>query len=433
MQYDVQIYSPKGSNALHYVLDFVFNTFYGCAYEWIDSPEKWNGNSILINYSSESIEHSIHILPNNYLFKSDLLQAPAVKVFDWETIPVFFGTDGSIPFDIFSAIFYLLARVEEYTNPNRDMHDRFSSTHSVFDVDFIQRPVIDEWLYKFRKAFLQDTSITFPERKFKWINTYDIDVAYAYRYRSTARVVAAAGRNVLRGDFKSFFTRFKVLLGNTPDPYDTYDFQKEIAETYSDESIYFFLLADKSRHDRNLAHNNPGMIDLIKRVQNFANVGIHPSYSSGENPKLISKEKKRLSEITGSSVMRSRQHFLRFKLPGTFRNLIEEGIEEEYSMGYADMPGFRSGTSTPHYFFDVERNQKTKLKIFPLIVMDASLRDYLKLDSEGALTMIMTLVDRVRAVDGIFVSLWHNDTLCEHSENEWKEVYRQSAIYLKGE
>lgn len=433
MQYDIQIYSPKGSKALNYVLDFVFKTFYGCKYECIHHTEKWNGSSVLINYSSESIENSIHILPNDYLFNLNLFEVPAIEVFVWETLPVFFKSRGTIPFDIFSAIFYLLARVEEYTNPNRDTHDRFSAAHSVFDVDFIQRPVIDEWLYKFRKDFLENVSITFTERKFKWINTYDIDVAYAYRFRSPARILAAAARNVLRGDFKSFFTRFKVLLGNTPDPYDTYSFQKEIAEAYSDESIYFFLLADKSKFDRNLAYNNRGMVDLIEWVQSFAHVGIHPSYASGEDSQLISIEKNRLSEITGSPVTRSRQHFLRFKLPETFRNLIEAGIEEEYSMGYADMPGFRSGTCTPHYFFDVEMNQETKLKIHPLIVMDASLRYYLKLDREGGFKILKLLIDRVRAVDGVFVSLWHNDTLNESPENEWKEVYRKSATYLKSD
>lgn len=433
MQYDIQIYSPKGSNALNYVLDFVFNSFYGCKYEWIDHPKDWNGKAALINYSNEAIENSIHIQPNNYLFNSNLLEAPIVEAFDWETLPVFFKTTGDTPFDIFSAIFYLLARVEEYANPNQDMHDRFNAAHSVFDVDFIQRPVIDEWLYKFRKDFLKDTSILFSERRFQWINTYDIDVAYAYRFRSAARVMAAAGRNLLLGDFKSFFTRFQVLLGNTPDPYDTYEFQKEIAEEYSDESIYFFLLADMSKYDRNLAHNNSGMVDLIKWVQSFAHVGIHPSYASSENPKLISTEKNRLFEITGSPVIQSRQHFLKFKLPETFRYLIGAGIEEDYSMGYADMPGFRSGTCTPHYFFDVESNQKSEFKIFPLIVMDASLREYLKLKGDDGLKLIKLLIDRVRAVDGVFVSLWHNDTLSDSPENEWREVYRQSAIHLKSE
>src|SRR5690606_29132977 len=108
----------------------------------------------------------------------------------------------------------------------------FSALFSIFKTDFIQRPIIDEWLLKLKSNFLENVGLAFAERQFKWINTYDIDVAYAYRFRRKKHVVAAAGRNVLRGDFKSFFTRFEVLLGGKKDPYDTYDFQKQISENY---------------------------------------------------------------------------------------------------------------------------------------------------------------------------------------------------------
>src|SRR5690554_4176155 len=175
------------------------------------------------------------------------------------------------------------------------------------------------------------------------------------------------------------------------------------------------------------------MIELISGVQAFAKVGIHPSYASNDNPARIAKEKKRLSDITKLPVIRSRQHFLKFSLPVTYRDLIEAGIEEEYSMGFADMPGFRSGTCTPHYFFDIDKNQSTDLKVFPLIVMDATLREYLKIDAAKAVELMKRLIDRVRAVDGVFISLWHNDSLSDSPENEWREVYCKAAEYLKSE
>src|SRR5690606_1846541 len=145
----------------------------------------------------------------------------------------------------------------------RDVHNRFSASFSVFNTDFIQRPIIDEWLLKLKNNFLEKEDLTFAERQSKWINTYDIDVAYAYRFRNKKHIVAAAGRNKVRGDFKSFFTRFEVLSGKMKDPYDTYDFQKEISEKYADETIYFFLLGDRVKYDRNLSYDNPGMKALI--------------------------------------------------------------------------------------------------------------------------------------------------------------------------
>lgn len=431
MPYNVQIYSPKGSAALSFVLDFVFDEFYGCGYEIVSEINDLNHDSFVINYSERLIEDALQIIPNNYLFASDLKDYPDIEFSQWNEIPVFFETNGTVPFDLFGAVFFVLSRVEEYTNLKRDSHNRFSVDFSIFPTDFIQRPVIDEWLFEFKREFLIGTGITFAERQFKWINTYDIDVAYAYRFRSLKHVIAAAGRNILRGDLKSFFTRFKVLFGKKMDPYDTYTFQREISTKYADETIYFFLLGDRSQYDRNLPYSSNGMKSLILSCENFARIGIHPSYLSGEKPGQLSVEINRLSNIASREIIASRQHFLRVNLPSTYRNLIESGILQDYSMGYADMSGFRSGTCTPHHFFDVERKSKTTLRIFPLVLMEGSLRDYSKLNHSQAHVMINALIDRVKAVDGNFISLWHNDSLADTKGNYWRDLYLEMAKSLK--
>lgn len=431
MKPDFQIYSAKGSKAFFYVLDFVFYTFYKCSFEWIESLSDRREESILINYSNKTVPHAIQIVPNKYLFQSNLLEHPSVKSSLWDELPVFFKTDGDVPFDIFAAIFYLLARVEEYNQVRRDKHGRFSSENSVFDLDFIQRPIIDEWLIKLKSNFFLNRGVSFPEREFKWINTYDIDVAYAYKSRSLKRIIGAACRNIFRREFDLFMERIRVLMGNEPDPYDTYQLQQSAATSTRSRTIYFFLLGDKSPHDRNLSHKNEGMIRLIQHVSRYAEVGIHPSYISGEQPERIEVEKKRLAAIANEPITKSRQHFLRFWLPETYQNLIEAGIEEEYSMGYADLPGFRAGTCTPYYFFDLNRNYASTLKIFPLIVMDGTLRDYLNLTPAEGLEIIKTMIDRVKSVNGVFVSLWHNDVLRENSSDDWRAVYIAMVDYIK--
>lgn len=431
MPSNVQIYSPKSSAALSFVLDFVFDEFYGCGYEVVSEVNELYYDGVIINYSEALIENALQIIPNNYLFASDLKDYPQVEFSEWKDIPIFFETNGTVPFDLFGAVFFLLARVEEYTNLKRDAHNRFSAEFSIFATDFIQRPVIDEWLVELKKEFQNGAELTFAERQFKWINTYDIDVAYAYRFRTLKHVFAAAARNILRGDLNSFFTRFKVLLGNKKDPYDTYEFQREVSTKYADETIYFFLLGDRSKYDRNLPYSNVGMKSLIQSSENFARIGIHPSYISGEKQGQLSVEINRLSNIASKEIIASRQHFLRLNIPLAYRNLIESGISQDYSMGYADMPGFRSGTCTPHYFFDLERKSKTTLRIFPLVLMEGSLRDYLGLDQPQAETMIYLLIDRVKAVEGSFISLWHNDSLADEDGNYWKDLYFEMAKSLK--
>ena len=431
MPCSVQIYSPGNSPALGFVLAFIFDDFFGCGFELISNKESLSGDAVVFNYSNEAFTNAINILPCGYLFEKDLKVFPEVSLFEWEGIPAFFKTEGTIPFDLFSAVFFLLSRAEEYANSDRDKHGRFSAVHSLFDVAFIQRPVIDEWLTELRNRFLENSKVSLPKRNFKWINTYDIDVAYAYRHRPAIRVVAASLRNIFRLDLKAFFERFSVLIGGKPDPYDTYLFQKEVSIAHADETIYFFLLANKNKFDRNLSYNSKGMKSLVTFVKEFALVGIHPSYASGENPELMSLEIGRLENLSKENVSRSRQHFLRFNLPETYRGLIKNGIAEDYSMGYADLPGFRSGTCTPHYFFDLEQNTSTKLRVYPLIVMEASLRDYLNYDKSTAHELVRKLGSRVKAVGGVFTTLWHNDSLSDEPDNYWRDLYFEMAVELK--
>lgn len=431
MPSNVQIYSPQSSAALNYVLEFVFNEFYGCGFSLVSEVNAVWDNKISINYSSEKIENALQILPSEYIFEKDLSRFPKVEISRWGEIPVIFQSSGDLPFDLFGAIFFLLSRAEEYANLKRDLHGRFRAEYSVFDDEIIARPLVDEWLILFKKLYLKNSDLRFSERNFQWINTYDIDVAYAFKYRSLSRKIGATLKNLLSGDFHSIKKRFSVLLNGEADPFDTYDFQEEVSRDYPNRTIYFFLLGDKTRYDRNLSASSKGMRTLIQKVSIYADVGIHPTYASVDTPELVSKEINRLSSNLQKSVIKSRQHFLRFKLPETYSNLIKNGILEEYSMGYADRPGFRAGTCTPYYFFDLNKNQATRLKIFPLIVMDATLRDYQFLDSKIAAETLKDMVLKVKTVGGVFVSLWHNDTLQDTPENFWRKLYLEMATYTR--
>jgi hypothetical protein len=110
------------------------------------------------------------------------------------------------------------------------------------------------------------------------------------------------------------------------------------------------------------------------------------------------------------------------------------GIAEDYSMGFADRPGFRAGISVPFRFFDLEENKSTDLTVYPFQVMDTGLRQYLGLNSHEALEKILSLADKVRKTGGTFITLWHNESLSEWKEwTGWSEVYRQMVKELSSE
>lgn len=95
-------------------------------------------------------------------------------------------------------------------------------------------------------------------------------------------------------------------------------------------------------------------------------------------------------------------------------------------MGYASQSGFRAGICTPYYFYDLKKETATNLKIIPFQVMDVTLRDYLGLKPGEAIRKIEQLMEEVKNVGGIFVSIWHNETVNDSGHWEgYREVFEK--------
>ena len=93
-------------------------------------------------------------------------------------------------------------------------------------------------------------------------------------------------------------------------------------------------------------------------------------------------------------------------------------------MGYASQAGFRAAIADTFRFYDLEHDIVTKLNIHPFTVMDGTLRDYLKLNNEASQAKIISLINEVKAVNGTFILLFHNETLSNEKRwKGWREIY----------
>ena len=164
----------------------------------------------------------------------------------------------------------------------------------------------------------------------------------------------------------------------------------------------------------------------MKRIAESSGIGIHPSYKTGKEYDLLQKEVTELSSVTNNQIYKSRQHYLRLFVPQTYRNLIKAGIREDYSLGFASLPGFRAGTCTPFVFYDLEIEKQSNLTIIPFQVMDGTLNYNMRLNPDQALVHIKNIIARIKKVNGTFVSIWHNESL---SDTEiwrgWKYVFEK--------
>ena len=190
-------------------------------------------------------------------------------------------------------------------------------------------------------------------------------------------------------------------------------------------------MADFSKYDRNIPFYNKKFIELIQSTSDYFNVGIHFSYNSNHSIYTKKKELDRLSNIVRRKIKKSRQHFLKLNLPLTYQNLIKLGIKEDYSMGYASHFGFRAGTSLPYNFYDLENEKETDLLIKPFVIMDGTLNNYLKLNVEEAKYSIKNIISTLKKVNGNYISIWHNHSLCDMDEwKGWKDIFEFSIKEL---
>lgn len=422
------VYTHKITPRISYIFKHIFFRMLNIPFQFTTKTEEfipYKGPKI--SYNDKSILDEISIKPHSLLFQQGVSDIE-IQVYKWDDVPCFFQTDakGNLPFDIFAASFYLISRYEEYLPHVLDQHLRFSVVDSLAHKHhFLEKPIIDIWALKFLNILkIRYPNLIYQERTFKYLSTIDVDLAFSFKYKGVIRSAIGYFKDLFNFNFKNIKIRTLVLLKLQKDPSDTFQQLYKIQKKYQITTHFFFLFGEYTSFDTNNDINSPKFQSLIKSVADFAKVGIHPSYFTMHNFEKLKKEVKRLEDIINQPVKMSRQHFLRLKLPDTYHHLIDLDIAEDYTMGYSKYPGFRASTCTPFYFYDLDYEIQTPLKIIPFAVMDATLNDYMHLTPEDAYQKIIQLLEEVKDVNGTFVTLFHNDTL---SENErWKGW---SAIY----
>jgi hypothetical protein len=365
---------------------------------------------------------------NSLLFENNI-SARELKHFNYNGEIVLFASmdiDSILPFDPFAASFYLVSRYEEYLPHIRDNHNRYLASGSdAYQQDYLHKPLVNKWSFKIRDI-LQSR---FPDLKlitpvFSFVPTIDVDAAYAYKNKGLTRALGGIYKAFQNRDYDEVRHRVRVLFRMEHDPFDTFELQMQLQAKYKYRSIYFMLLADYGPNDKNIPHNNRYFRSLIRLLGDYSEIGIHPSYASSLEPSLMVMETARLSKILKLEIENSRQHFLKLTLPETYRNLISNDIINDYTMGYAEVPGFRASICTPFPFYDLDNDSPTPLIIHPFTVMDGTLIDYMKLTPEKATETINELMSEVKKVGGTFIPLWHNTTLNDLGKFKgWLEVY----------
>ncbi|MEN9303677.1 MAG: hypothetical protein RL264_2106 [Bacteroidota bacterium] len=404
-----------------YVFDFVFKER-GLDYEitvdvqWFHTCPKPK-----LNFSDDEIKGALNLHPSRLIFDATIGNFGIGKALFYKEECLTFNEI----VDPFAAIFYILSRHEEYETSTFDKFGRFEGKNSVlFRYGWHEKAMCDRWAEdiiawieerfgKFERTQIQDVNI---------VPTFDIDNAFAYKYKGILRTILSDFKDVLFGRRKRLMERRKVQAGFQTDPYDTFQKIENVVSEFEYARI-FWLLGDFAKYDKNLSFKNKKHRQLIQRMAQKVTIGIHPSMKSNTYDYYLHNEIERLEEIIKNRVHNSRQHFLYLRFPYTYETLQAQEITDDYSMGYADIAGFRAGTARSFLWFDLKKNEVSKLRVHPFAYMDGTLNEYLKLSPTEAKEKIQALFDEVKNFGGDFVFIWHNETIGDYAHwKGWSDV-----------
>lgn len=432
------LYSNKITPRLQYITNFIGQEITGEPWQLTTDNFYFNDyTGPKINYSdSEICNEELRINSYSLLFEESVKEQN-ISFFEINGFKAFFKTEGDYPFDIFAAAFYLLSRYEEYLPHKKDMYGRYAPENSLaFKERFLSNPLINIWLEDFKKVLKEKFPLLNVQSSiFKFLPTYDIDEAFAFKNKGFLKTLGGIARSVVNGEWPIVNERLAVLLDKKEDPYDAYEWMDKQHGKNILKPLYFFHVAiAKGQYDKNISPSEPAMQVLIKEHAEKYSIGIHPSWASGDDETLLGKEMKVLASATGKKITASRQHYIRFTLPHTFRRLIAAGITDDYSMGYGSINGFRASVASSFFWYDLDKEQQTELLLHPFCFMEANSFFEQKYLPQRAYEEMMLYYHTVKSVKGTLITIWHNNFLGTYPRfRGWRDVYEEFVRQVSGE
>ncbi|PWH10210.1 hypothetical protein DEJ39_07340 [Bacteroidetes bacterium SCGC AAA795-G10] len=332
-----------------------------------------------LSYSNKPLGDEFFVKSHNLLFEQGI-GPQKLKLDFWDELPIFFLTNAecNCPFDIFAASFFLLTRYEEcmpYLKTNSGYFDPSQSISMKFD--FLELPIIDLWVSKFQKQLASNFHQTVKKRDHKASKKILLEVPLAFRYsnRSFLENLEDFISSIWKLNFRQLIIQILVLIRLKNDPFDTFDFWDEWFNNTPIKPQIFFLFSQSSSYQVTTSIFNLRFRKIIKKTGDFFSLGLLTSVKAQiDSKKQIQREKSDFQKLTNRTIFDVRLSNGIINLRKDYEMLYENEFKNDFSMGYLDRIGFRAGTATPYYFYDVSREFQLSLKLTPIFATEESLK-----------------------------------------------------------
>ena len=439
-----------------YLIDFLVGSL------WVQSEgdDRFQRRFEAIGYTDDPEQMKLYpivIIPSGF-FKMDVYgteeSMPTLPLKTWRGIPLLFGepreewsADGSqliIHADLLASTYFLISRYEEmYRRSERDSYGRFPGKSSLpYRAGFLHRPIIDEYGEALRQILLETGiaerhNLRLEERPktFSRVNlTHDLSRPYNYRgWRSFLRAWLKQKKSPLEAARLSF-------SADVEDDYFTFPkFLKWDRNTCDslgrDRSDIFLFIRMPSRHPLDKPYYSLHSL-YLRRILSIAAkhkvlLALQCSYAAGHQSELISKERHQFEKAFRQRPRGLRHNKLTSCEPEDLLQAYVSGFRNDYSMGYADVVGFRLGTCRPVKFINPNTRLLTELILHPLVLRDLTLSDqrYMALEQDEAERIAHDLIRTTARYNGELTLLWHNDLLSQKT-HPWHSVLYRSMLRL---
>ena len=375
----ILVYSHKITPRLTYIFRQIFIRVLELPVDFTSAIEKFVSHSgPKLSYTNQPLGNEFFIASHDLLFQQGI-QGVTVEVSNWSEIPAFFklGKTSQLPYDIFAASFYLISRYEEFLPQVKNKLGAFLAYQSLASKNnFLEIPVVDLWAVrlkdKLHEFFPDLPNVSWKKPKFQPI----ISVVNPYKYQNKSLVLKLVDTlsAVWQLDFFSIIEQYLVLLGLRKDPHNNFEALELLFKEFGNQPLYFFLFAKNTFYDRGVSIYNFRFQKLIKNIADLNPVCLLASYEAQQESKSLSQERQQLKRLIIKKIDSVRFHYGLLTTSLGYYNLLEQEIHEDYSMGYIDEVGYRASTAVPFYFYDLNNDLQTSLKIHPVVADEAGLR-----------------------------------------------------------
>lgn len=371
-----------------------------------------------LSYGKQKLGNELFVQQTELLLEQGFSDTE-LKLFPWgNTVGFFKVSDQSdLPFDIFSASFYLLSRYEEYLPHVKDEKGRYPSSESfLVKEDILDQPLVDLWAFKFLEILKERfPNLEHKTRSFQNKNILAVSEAFKYKKKGIVRSVGASLRDFFQLHFTGFIERLKVLTFLKRDPYDIYDdiiaFSKQEKLSWS----FMFQLSNYSIYNKNISYHKVKYHALIKSMADYGPIGLMPGYEAIQNLKILKKEKKRWESIVNRPLQNTLVNDYDINLPNLYNNFDKLEIARDFSMSYANVIGFRAGTCTPFLFYDINFERISPLIIEPVAFNSQVLENLSYFEVK---TTIETIQEKVKKVGGDLVLIFKNSDFEDEQDKQ---------------